>query len=145
MLPCTRREARFSSEDLHQLSSFPTHPKTLGPTTNEDFRRFGSGKDLPPMDLRSMLTSSDSTKSATKQVPTSSDKAVCITMRALTWSQSPKHQPLAPRASTTASVEAEVVLSSIFGSLAPLILRRRVIKRGRFVSDMKKNLNRPIR
>ena len=69
------------------------------------------------MDLRSMLTSSDSTESAIENVSTSSDKAVCITMRALTWFESPKHQPLVLRVSTTASVEAEVALSSIFVSL----------------------------
>lgn len=83
-------------------------------------RRAGSGKDLAPMDLRSVLRSSDSTASTT--IDGSSAKAEWIIMMAFTSSISPKHHPLLPRVSMIIDSES-VELSSI---LARLYVRVRV-------------------
>jgi hypothetical protein len=94
--------------------------RTLGPRIWDGLRgRVGSGSDLAPMDLRSMLVSSDSTESTT--VDASSAKAEWIMMMAFNWSMSPKHQPLLLRVSRIFDSESEVELSSIsFSFLAPL-------------------------
>lgn len=73
-------------------------------------RRVASGKDLPPMALRSVLRSSDSTESTT--IDGSSAKAEWIIMMAFSSSISPKHHPLLPRVSMIIDSVA-VELSSI--------------------------------
>lgn len=89
--------------------------RTLGPTRWDDFRIMdGSGKDLAPMDLRSMFESSDSTESTTEEAAApSSARAEWIMTMALTWSQSFKHHPLLLRVSITGSSELEPESSSM--------------------------------
>ena len=58
---------------------------------------------MSPMDLRSMLRSSDSTAFATVQGSPSSDKAEWIMIKAFNWSIPPRDQPLVLRISSTAS------------------------------------------
>lgn len=80
--------------------------RTLGPRIWEDFRRIdGSGKDLPPMDLRSILASSNSTELTTAELVGSSAKADWIMIMAFSWSKSLKHHPLVLRVSITVSVQ----------------------------------------
>lgn len=86
---------------------------TLGPCRWEDLRRREeSGKEFPPMDRKSELISSDSIDSTVVESPFRAD---WIAIRALSWSMSPKHQPLVIRVCMRVSEEDEVL-----AILAPL-------------------------
>lgn len=61
------------------------------------------------MDLRSVLSSSDSVESATLRGSLSSIKAEFIAIMAVTSWMLPKHQPLDLRASMTASVDVSQI------------------------------------
>ena len=74
-------------------------------------RRDGSGKDLAPMDLKSMFASSDSTEST---VQPSSCKAELIMITAFTSSTFPKHHPLFVRVSNISSVGTKLSISALF-------------------------------
>uniref|UniRef100_A0A2P2QL55 Uncharacterized protein n=1 Tax=Rhizophora mucronata TaxID=61149 RepID=A0A2P2QL55_RHIMU len=55
------------------------------------------------MVLMSILRSSDSTESATARASPSSERAVCITIKAFIWPMSPIYQPPDLRVSMTTS------------------------------------------